>query len=212
MSPSRTAVLDVHDLVRICFADTVEEPSRVEDVDGDVVWVAVPTAGTVLLNRHGEDSLALQWIAPRGRFTQPVRYLGPEIRSIPTWRLERVGEPTIEQLREFVRVDAAIPVNVVVPGQDGGEAVTLTGLTVDISEGGVRCMLTTPGIPADTEVMAHLSLGTEDVAIPGRVLRSVRGLAGRSEVVLVFLSNSHSDAVRRFVFAQQVKARAASRA
>jgi hypothetical protein len=212
MSSIRTSHLAVHDLVRTCFAEGVDEPSRVEDVEDDIVWVAVPTDGSMLLHRHGEDSLAIQWIAPRGRFTQPVRFLGAEMRSIPTWRLQMVGEPTIEQLREFVRVDAAVPISTTTVPEEGGEPVTISGTTVDLSEGGVRCMLVTPGLTADSEVVVHLSLGTHDIDVPARVLRSVRGLHGRSEVVFVFERSNHADELRRFVFAQQVRARAASRA
>jgi hypothetical protein len=209
---NRAGDLEVHDLVWLRFNDDVEARSRVEDVEGDSVWVAIPDEGAFLLHHFTSGEFALQWMAPRGRITQPVRYCGTEQLGVETWRMQKVGEPTVEQLREFVRVEAAIPIKATVRGEESAEPTTLTGITIDISEGGVRCMLTTDDLPPEADATVHLNLEGRALDIPARVLRSVQGLHGRSEVVFTFGPSPHADDVRRFVFATQVRARAASRA
>jgi hypothetical protein len=219
MEQTRSNTLSVHDLVRLRFDVGVDARSRVEGVEGDVVWVAAPSEGATLLHRYGKETLALQWMAPRGRYTQPVQFLGTEGGHIETWRLQKVGEPTIEQLREFVRVEATLPIVASVPqsGEESVESVVVSGTTIDISEGGVRCMLATQGLAPEllqpeTEVLVHLDLEGREVELAGKVLRRVQALHGRSEVVFMFHPSHHADELRRFVFATQVRARAASRA
>jgi hypothetical protein len=210
--------LGVHHLVRLQFGVGVDARSRVEELDGDDVWIAAPTDGAYLLHRHGEDDLALEWMAPRGRVTQAVKVVGIESGHIETWRLRKVGEPRVEQLREFVRVETAIPISAtLLKSDDGaGQNQVFKGTTIDISEGGVRCMLATKdagvsSLQPDAEVVVHLTLEGRPLDIPAKVLRGLQGLHGKSEVVFVFAASQYGDDIRRFVFATQIRARAASR-
>ncbi|MGY1708963.1 flagellar brake protein [Geodermatophilus sp. SYSU D00758] len=111
-----------------------EEPliSFVEEADADSLrlTVGVDRSGRRVRLDVGQD-VELVWKGPEG-----LRAIPAEIGSVvpsdpPCWRLRPVGPATRAQRREAVRAPLRLPVQVVL---EGG---SLTGETVDVSEGGL---------------------------------------------------------------------------
>jgi PilZ domain len=202
----------VNDLVHVVVDDVRVYPSRMLDTDGGRLTVAAPMgAGDLDLPPVGAD-LELGWVDERSRYVVPVRLIGLTRDLPPRWQVEVVGEPQQKNRRLFVR-------------GGGGEAVTIaaagvldpskeiTGQVVDLSEGGVRCRVSTCRYAPGDSARVSITLKDRVIDATGHVL-SVRSLGrdlGIDIVVTYELGESAAQALRRYVFARQLAERRRAR-
>ncbi|MBX6371967.1 MAG: PilZ domain-containing protein [Acidothermus sp.] len=204
MSRAGADTLSLNSLVTVRIGeDGVDYPSRVEDIADDSVFIAAPTGGNVTLISSGLREVELSWVSPRGRYQQPceiVEFISGQPRL---WRLRPTAPAQLIQRRRFVRVRAAVPVLLVLPG-------TVTpGTTIDISEGGFRMRVPRQTITELVPATIQTTIGGVQLEIHGHVIRTGLTETGQTEVVVAFDADMRAaDAIRRFVFQVQLRARA----
>lgn len=166
---------------------------------GDVLISLVESADpTEIVVSIGEDRSRRRVRLEAGEHVEVI-WRGPEeLRSLPTeliaaelhppqWRLRPVGPSTRGQRRSAVRAPLSLQVQMTV-GED-----QLRGLTVDVSEGGIRVLFaprdpagtTAPGTPAEQPAAERLQDGGSDAGNPlrsGAVLPMVVRLEDGDEI------------------------------
>jgi len=184
--------------------DEIDYPSRIEDIADDTVTVAAPNGANAALLESGNRDIELSWVSPRGRYMQHCQ-LVEHISSRPRlWRLRPLDHAVLIQRRRYVRARAAVAVLLFLPG------VVVPGTTIDISEGGFRIRISRRSIEELTAATIHVTIGGTPLEIQGHVVRTSVTELGQTEVVIAFDADSReSDAIRRFVFELQLRARAA---
>jgi len=205
MSQVSVDMLSLNALVSLRIGDDgIDYPSRIEDLATDTVIVAAPVGANAALFETGNRSVQLSWVSPRGRYEQPCE-LVEHISSRPRlWRLRPVDDATLIQRRRYVRARAAVPVLLLFPG------VVVPGTTIDISEGGFRVRIARRTIDEMAPTTIHVTITGEPLEIQGHVVRTSITELGQTEVVVAFeAERKESDAIRRFVFELQLRARAA---
>jgi c-di-GMP-binding flagellar brake protein YcgR len=187
--------------------DGIDYPSRIEDLAADTVIVAAPSRANAALFETGDRSVQLSWVSPRGRYEQRCE-LVEHISSRPRlWRLRPIDDAELIQRRRYVRARAAVAVLLFLPG------VVVPGTTIDISEGGFRVRISRRTIEELCAATIHVTIGGEHLEIASHVIRTSITELGQTEVVVAFDADSReSDAIRRFVFELQLRARAAIQA
>jgi c-di-GMP-binding flagellar brake protein YcgR len=205
VSSSSADLLSVNALVAVRLAEhDTEYSSRIEDIDGDTLIVAAPPGANAALLASGERDVELSWVTPRGRHEQLCALL-EHINNggLKQWRLRPTGTAKLIQRRRYVRVPAALAVLLVMPGE------VLTATTVDVSEGGFRVRMPKCEIAAETPVGIQVNMGDSQLELRGIVLRTMEAEHRQTEAVLSFEpTDKESDAIRRFVFQMQLRARA----
>ncbi len=198
----------VNGLVTVGVAgDTIELPSRIEDIDEKSLLVAIPAHGPRVLDESGTDEVDLHWVSIRGRYQQPALVVERVDQPLLQWRLEPYGEPQLVQRREYVRVSTALPIEI----EHRGEVAD--GTTVDISEGGFRVLTDAADLAPGSELILRVTIDDKALVIPGQVLRTVHALHSRNEVVVVFhYPGQYGDVIRRYVFKMQVRMRGVGQA
>jgi hypothetical protein len=127
--------------------------------DGEiVVSVAVDRSGRRVRLEVGED-LQLVWKGPEGLRARPVQLLEVVLGDEPTWRLKPVGPAARGQRRNAVRAPLSLPVETSL-GQS-----QVIGETVDVSEAGLRVLLT-PATGSRTRQGAQEAPEDGDAAAP----------------------------------------------
>lgn len=136
----------------------------------------------------------------------PVVLAATELGERPAWRLSEAGVLRRGQRRDAVRAPMHVPVRI------GPETGPLTGTTVDVSEGGLRCVL--DGEPLQRNLAAEPSTGDvvrvaarfpdATVTCLAEITRRHERNDPRLELSLRFigLTEHHQDVVRRRVFAR----------
>ncbi|MBX5447492.1 MAG: PilZ domain-containing protein [Acidothermus cellulolyticus] len=204
MSRAGADTLSLNALVTLRIGDDeVDYPSRIEDIAEDSVFVAAPTGGSASLVASGVRTVELSWVSPRGRYQQPcevVEFISGQPRL---WRLRPTGPAALIQRRRFVRVRAAVPVLLVLPG------TVTSGTTIDISEGGFRMRIPRQTVRELVPATIQTTIGGVQLEIHGHVIRTGVTEVGQTEVVVAFDADMRTaDAIRRFVFHVQLRARA----
>jgi hypothetical protein len=172
-------------------------PATVEATEPGAVVVALAVADT-RVHRLGGHEVAVESISGRGiqRFTGTLELSldRPEIL-----RIRIAGEAERIQRREWVRVDAIVPVTVTPIDEEGGGATT----TANISGGGL--MVKDPwNLPLGTDVRFELEAGAERVAGLARVVRAVEG--HHKGLRIDNLSRADEDRLIRFVRERELSA------
>lgn len=201
-------MLSLNALVSLRISDDgIDYPSRIEDLAADTVIVAAPSGANAALFETRDRSVLLSWVSPRGRYQQRCD-LVEHISSRPRlWRLRPIGEAELIQRRRYVRARSAVAVLLFLPG------VVVPGTTIDISEGGFRIRISRRTIEELTAASIHAAIGGAHLEIQGHVVRTSITELGQTEVIIAFdADNKQSDAIRRFVFELQLRARAAMQA
>lgn len=157
--------------------------------------------------------------APVGERVDVVWKRGAELCSLPCvlaaverseqprWVLRRAGSVQRGQRRDAVRAPMAVPV------QLGPDIARIGGTTVDLSEGGLRCVLDkgpvpewleTPGQAIGTVVQTSVELSDLTVTCLAEITRRFPRDDARTELSLRFigLSEHDQDEVRRRIFAR----------
>jgi hypothetical protein len=222
-------------------------PSRIEDVvlipgkkPAVEIHVAPPRYdGDVEIPRAGH-TLALIWATDRGVLELPVAF--HEVvrvgELVSAWRVRVIGPAVRVQRRHFVRVafsgsiliyprieetddlGPTIPAprmpGLPLPSPDDGSQVA-QGTTVDISEGGLRCVVDSE-FEAEAPVVVSFAYAGEDFRLDARVVRawvhtekpSYRG-EPRWETAIRFSNpDLAGDGLRKGIFAEQLRQRRSS--
>jgi hypothetical protein len=205
----------------------------------DMIWVAVPHYGGDVEVPERGTACRLTWPTPVGLYELPVAFhgrdqVGPAVRA---WRLRVTGSATRAQRRRYVRVPWTGAVTIEVPvavapapvppapvdgaggpvGPDeAGEGPTvraLAGAMVDLSEGGLRCLLPPPVLPAGQRVRVVLPVAGQVLTPPAQVVwtrPSITPVGTFAETGICFDDpEAHGDLLRRVVFSEQLRARRA---
>jgi hypothetical protein len=198
--PEERAVLDVKASSR---ADVLV--SFVERVSGSELVVSV---GEDAQKRRARldtgEHLELIWRGPEELRSLPAQLVEVVPGDSPTWRLKIVGPASRGQRRNAVRAPLSVALDVTF-----GEKV-VSGTTLDLSEGGTRCLLTgrPGGEKPEVEVGAVLpvvvDLDGERVATKAEVIRRHPREDDHTELSLRFvgLGEKREDTIRRRVFAE----------
>jgi hypothetical protein len=167
-----------------------EYTSRIADFDADEIVIRAPAGGSAALLASGAREVDLAWLSRRGRYEQRCIV----VEHAKLWRLRLVRHPVLIQRRRHIRVAAKLPVRVVI----GSEAIS--GVTVDISEGGFRVRLPRQELPELAHAIVHATVGSVRVAVPGYVLRTTDAPPHHTDAVIGFdAAATDADAIRRLV-------------
>jgi hypothetical protein len=157
------------------------------------------------------ERIDLVWREPTGLLCLPTVLSAVLPGERPCWRLRAAGVVKRGQRRDAVRAPVTTEIRL------GTDSSGVTGVTVDLSEGGLRCVLDAPGLaggfPAGVRPTGpeKSSVVRTVVVLPefridclSEVTRRHPRDDGRVELSLRFvgLSEYEADHVRRFVFAR----------
>ena len=205
---------DLNDPVVLRDESGREFRSRVEDLAPGIVTVARPL--DVRPDEYADAALSVTWGSSRGVVVLPTRLVESRAEgAVPLWSLAVTGPAVVEQQRRFVRVPAMGRV-VLELAAEGGPTSTVVGHLADVSEASLRC--TMPPASADQlgsdplAVVATFHFGDGDFAIPAHTQLRPRSVDRTTlvDVVVVFDEPVRdADALRKQVFAQQLRARRA---
>jgi hypothetical protein len=236
----RVTLGDLDDPEAEGFASDVS--SRIQDLTTDKktgrvlsYLIAAPVfAGDLETPRTGTTCL-LQWATTEGICTLPTAFEARELigNNLRVWRLKVTGPPRRDQRRRYFRVQSAIPTQLAIR-RDLEELdperlrtlefsgvlekletlpESLAAVSLNISEGGLRCMTPEPVLPADLPLITRFTLGTTWFVIPAHVIWSeLRQHEGKQlvESALEFDDpGAQGDVLRPLLFEVQLKARRA---
>jgi hypothetical protein len=204
-------------------------PSRVEHIEppaqgrarrGARLLVATPRTPRDDDPRPG-TACTLTWTSGLGVFEVPVAFdsalAAPPEAPLRTWRVEVTGNTVRLQRREFFRCECSLPVTA--EGIDrAGSRAGATGFTLDLGEGGTRCVLKGPTLKSGGPVRVSIELTAGNLLVlDGSVLRAApRGASTLSgtceprpvETVVEFQdAERYGDVVRKAIFAEQLRQR-----
>jgi hypothetical protein len=174
----------------------------------------------------------LEWPGPNGIWILPVTYVDEQqIRDgLRAWLMEVLAPARQSERRSFVRVEWALPLTLeplsvgearlMGPGSDGLATLAaadippaLQGRTVNLSEGGFRCLLPAPVLNRGVGVAAKLEIAQEMRTLVGRVQRvrptGSHGGAEFDTAVVFDDPGRHGDWLRPLLFAEQLRIRRA---
>jgi len=175
-------------------------------VDGDILQIDPPRLGGELVSVPTGRTLRLVFRRDGVPCLVPVRVeRGGDGGEAPI--LARVlGPPVRNQRRAHYRVEDTLEVRVMVDGDAAaGLAGGLSGLTVNISEGGVLVRVG-EALPPGTEVTVHLGLPEGLLRLRGRVVRIERSRRARGAALgIAFRIDGEvgPDALRKHILARQ---------
>jgi hypothetical protein len=143
------------------------------------------------------DRVEIYWVGGNEE-----RTLGGEVSSIdggaaPRWHIAVSGMAERSQRRKAVR--ARVAVEVLIPWAGG----QMTGLTVDLSEGGMRALMDGWGLPPEPGTTTQLSLTMDDALLHlhGSVVwTSIRGAQWLLAMQFLDVPELAGDRLRRRVF------------
>jgi hypothetical protein len=144
------------------------------------------------------DPVELYWVSGYEERTLPAKIVGVDDDTEQVlWNLQATGPAERSQRRRSVRARVELPVSM--PWSDG----RLTGLTVDLSEAGMRAIVDGWGLPPDSGTRTDVSLDIEDrtVNVKGEIVRqTIHGPRWLLSLKFLDVPESDSDALRRRVF------------
>ncbi|MDI3269477.1 MAG: PilZ domain-containing protein [Bacillota bacterium] len=173
--------------------------SFVEEVAGSALTVAIPMRGMVALKGEVGSSYLLEYGDGMAVFQFPAALAAVGAGS---WHLQVAEKGVRRQRRRYLRWPVVLPVKVVLEGR------TLEGRTADISGGGLLAVLP-QWIPPGKKVAVVLQLPDRSIRGEARVVRELSPLPQgyRFGLEWVNLRMADEDAIVRFIFRQQQKAR-----
>jgi len=206
--------------------DRPEFASRVEDVrpagQGGMSFLVVAPGypgdlvdgvADGVADGEGPASWVMSWVTERARWELPVRREPAPAGGPRAWWVTPAGPVRRRQRRRFYRAGCCVPVELAPVLRPG---VTLGGRTLDVSEGGLRCLVPLPDgdLAAGTRVLVRVELDGVDDVLAGVVLRCRRPAPGariagwhRELAVALDDPDRYGDALRRVVVRLQLRAR-----
>ena len=206
----------VHRLVTITDLDGREFCSRVEDVGDGTLLLARPL--TLPLEHQFEigQPLLVSWPDPEGLTLATVTLLETQAREHLGLWLTAVTDLRRQQRRQFVRVRALGPIELVAPAGNPGEPFPhVAGHLLDVSEAALRCTLRTTDAEALLSrpgLVASFELAEVRFTVPVTMLRTEpsRKDDQSTDCVLTFdIDDRDASELRRRVFAEQLRLRRA---
>ena len=192
-----------------------EYASRVEGVDGGALTLARPFGLPLDTSLDDGRPFDVEWTSAAGMHALPVRVTERSIDGkIRVWHAVPTGPARRSNRRAHVRVAVAIPVVIEVDGEQ------VTASALDVSEAALRCLLRDPLPPqAPDSVVADggrpvrvmFTLGGQEFALKGAIFRSTPTQGGAELIITLPDDERTATAVRRAVFAEQIRARQLTR-
>jgi len=185
--------------------ETLPLPAKVlaHDVAGDTIVLTAPGGvgqGSVVADPG--DRMTLAWVLPSGLARLSVAFLGRQndpSASVSTWHVEPVSEVSVIERRRFPRVQARQRLALRLPDME-----VLAGSLVDVSEGGIRCLVdtTTPAKLTSERVESVLRVPAGRIGVRGMATWA-RHHGDHVEVGIAFdrLRKQDAEAIRRHVAA-----------
>lgn len=181
---------------------TEPRPSRVEDLDHDVV-VADPLVGSPDQDPAIGSPVTVSWTGPSGSMELVTSLATREEREIPVWRLRPQGSVVVNQRRDHVRVPTVLSL---VLHNDGRR---IHGHLIDLSEGGLRAACVAP-VPMQVgdRLDAAFEFDRQVAEVSAEVVRLERhGDHVSAGCRFLDVPAKKADLIRRFVFARQRRER-----
>jgi hypothetical protein len=209
---------EVHRLVTIADEDGHEFCSRVEDVAERLLVVARPLT---LPLEHQFDigrPLLVSWPDPEGLTVAIGKLIGTRARGpVGLWVTE-VEELYRQQRRQFVRIPALGPIELVAAGGEPGAPFPhVAGHLVDLSEAALRCVLQATdaaAVAGAANLQASFTLDGNRFTLPATMLRAEPSRRDEQvmDCVLSFrIDDREAAELRRGVFSEQLRIRRATR-
>jgi hypothetical protein len=171
-----------------------------------VLTAPLPSQGTGI--RAGVGSRAeVSWGGDEGLRMLPVELLGIQQARVPLWHFRTLGPVEQVQRRSSVRMSMTEPVQVRHSGR------IFVGTTLDLSEGGLRCIVTGDSDPTagdSVELALFLDDDHNPLRIGATIVRVLRHDPRQVTLVLRFraLAEADQDQIRARVFIEQRNRRA----
>ena len=169
------------------------------DRSDDFVLVVRPFAGGPAAEavRLG-DPVEIYWVSGYEERTLPAKVASIEEGAESSWTLQPTGPAERSQRRKSVRGRVELPI--VMPWAGG----LLRGLTVDLSEGGMKALVDGWGLPPESGTPTTITLQLEDgvvVDLEGEVVwHAARGPKWLLAVRFLGVEDRDADTLRRRVF------------
>jgi hypothetical protein len=176
-------------------------PATVEADDARTLTLALTIQPDRPMGRYRDQQATVEVVSARG-VRRLAGVVDPDAGHPEVLHVHRTGEEDVIQRRDWVRVEAAVPVKVVVT-EPGGTAFETT--TVNVSGGGLLLR-----DPAGLEVGAVVCIeivpepGATPIPIAGRVVR--RAAAGLTGVSIEHVEREDERRLVRFITARERQA------
>lgn len=192
-----------------CCGD--EHPTRIEDhAEGGECVVAAPVAPHTepvrppTANRQG---FFVGWTMEKGALEAPVELSDQKTGELPTWTLRPIGSLVETQRRNFVRLETNVHVRLHI--MESGAPIE--AITLDVSEGGLRCRIDKWALdPGGRPFAIELPFADELLHLTAQsVWWGPLGSDGYRAVGLRFLDvpPSVADTIRVYIFNAQIELR-----
>ena len=172
--------------------------SRIEDLLGGSIVLAGPTTpGAAPIAARPGGGVRVTWQTPRGPAHRAVVIAGTEAGSRPSWTVAPSGTVEVEQRRDYARAPLTEPLLLSTDGRE------LAATMVDLSEGGMSCVVFTAGAPATgAAVRTVVDVGGVSLPVVASVVRTAAAGDGRALLAMRFddLGPADADRIRREVF------------
>jgi hypothetical protein len=190
----------------VVHAEGVNYRSRLESIDGETLSVAAPLETADADAPRPGQIVEVFWAQPRARIILPCRLV--EIAESPyRWVLEPIAAPVISNRREYVRGGGGPEVELA-----GEEEQRITGRLLDISEGGLRCWVSSPAeLKVGDKMQAWVTLGAGDVEVEGAVhtVREADEEPGHHVILTFRTPEQVARVIRQHVYAWEIAERRA---
>ncbi len=209
----------VNELLQVSFMDRKSAQgysSRVEDLDGVKICIAWPTENGLRVSVRAGEEVFLSFTREDAAYGVRAKVEKTVNEPLPVVVVEPVGPVTRTQRRDFVRVNASIPVEMIgVPGPSEETPVVLLikTRTLDVSGGGFS-LYYKDAVPSGTVFETRFSLPgiAEEFHLHAKLVRCQRRSDAQGNRIhrlgLIFLDMPESNRSRiiRFVFSVQKSA------
>lgn len=137
-------------------------------------------------------------------------FLDKKLLPLPVWIIDYPSDLKKIQLRSFVRIDTALPVKIdVLPEAEGGETVSLTASTKDISGGGMQLALR-KSLPLGTKIAVAFELpNMGEITTEGTVVRIEKSAdcIFTAGIRFIDIPERERDKIIKFIFRKQCERR-----
>lgn len=182
--------------------------SKVKEGEGTTLVVQPPFApfgrGTRMVLGQPGDAVVLRWSAQAGLAEVHAEVVECPTRPVTVWRLRLTSAPAIAQRRAHHRVPVTVPVSLL-----GARSLWLAH-TLDVSEGGMRCVAPGRIEPLVGEVVDAVFDAVGSVRAAARVLRVTRISDDDVDLAMQFDDLRLSDAERLHDFLDEQRSKAAA--
>jgi c-di-GMP-binding flagellar brake protein YcgR len=139
-------------LVRIGGEETVLR-SRIEDTrTPGFVSIAIPSDGMTEHELERTTAVTLEWIVSTGLGSVTGTVAGRIEVGVPALSIKLDAEPIVNQRREHARAELVLELELQFAGTD---AEPISGVTLDVSGGGLRAVIS---VPLEPDSLVHVSV------------------------------------------------------